>query len=209
MPLADLPQEILLEIAKSLRFADYSGFRSFLALRHTCRQFHETLEIPEFAELDSHIVIFMSPQLLPCSICRRLRPYSHFFRDQRRDGIGTLVLLDSNTIHTNPISGPYYVPSRNEFCIDCGVSEKLYLRGERFTGQNGNIYCVCMCCGGLGRSSLHMQVCVECFDEDYGGSTPHECHRKGQADKLTDLTRPASIVALKDYSSDLRLPNVG
>lgn len=45
--------------------------------------------------------------------------------------------------------------------------------------SSGRMYCICNCCGWLGRSSLNMQVCAACFDEDFGGDVPPSaCHRQ-------------------------------
>ena len=87
-----LPREILLEIAELLLFADYSSFRTYLALRQTNKQLRDLIGFPRFEQLSPHVAIFRVEGLLPCKICEKIRPTSHFFGGYRVDGIGTASL---------------------------------------------------------------------------------------------------------------------
>ena len=54
-----------------------------------------------------------------------------------------------------------------------------------------------------------MQVCVACFDEDFGGSTPESCHRMGQVDKLTDAMRSFEpIESIDEFTANLQLAEI-
>lgn len=185
-----LPPEILVLIAKSLKFSSYEGFCTYLNFRNVSRHLHILLKVPTYTELLLHKDVFLSRSLLPCDTCLQLRPSStHFFDSLRADGIG-----------------PYHVLGEGCTCIDCGVKGGSYVVGERFSLNGHGHFCVCFCCRGLGRSSIHMQVCSPCLDYDW--SSPQgrsNCHRKGQCDRLSDLLQPASALISKP---DLYLPDI-
>ena len=84
-------------------------------------------------------------------------------------------------------------------CIDCGVKGGRYLVGERFSISGHGHFCICTCCGGLGRSSVHMQVCSPCFDEDWGTAGPNGCHRSDQRDRLNDV-----LLQVRDHLMPVR-----
>ena len=193
MALVTLPLEIVVQIAEFLRYSDYKGFITYLEFRKTSRQLYHLLKIPTYSELFAHKEVFLSENLLPCNSCLRLRPSStHFFNALRRDGIGSYTLFCNDILSSNSFTGPYHVQGEGSICIDCGVKDGRYAAGERFSLNVHGHFCVCTCCSGLGRSSIHMQVCSPCFDEDWGTSLePAQCHRKGQRDRLLDLLVPA------------------
>ena len=182
MPLVNLPSELILTIAEHLKSSDYPGFRSYLTLRKTNHRLHTLLSFPAYSELTKATPIFLAQGLLPCELCHHIRPATYFFTQQRRDGIGPYYVEEIS---------PDGIPSA--FCIDCGIQVGLYELGDRFYVQGHGMYCSCLCCGGLGKSSLHMQICSACFDEDVGSTRRHGCHRQGQRDRMGDLLRPGKL----------------
>ena len=178
MSLVNLPSELIFTVAEHLKSSNYPGFRSYLTLRKTNHRLHTLLSLPTYRELTQATPIFLAHGLFPCELCHHIRSTTYFFKQQRRDRIG-----------------PYYIEGIsplgvfNAFCIDCDIQAGQYERGERFSVQGHGIYCLCLCCGGLGKSSLHMQICSACFDEDAGSTRRDGCHRQRRHDRIGDLLR--------------------
>ena len=58
------------------------------------------------------------------------------------------------------------------------------------------MYCRCLCCHYIGESSVDMQVCKSCYDNDFGGTRRGQrCHRVGDVRQPFKQILAGSVLA--------------